>query len=254
MSALIRWLAPFAAFLAAACNGGGIPEGGATGSQTPAEVAGPSRAAPPAGPGEALLTRYTWPEPDKGAFAPRDECGKLEGAYEFRLALAEAVLARDTEALLALANEDVKLDFGGGGGKEDLRRRLEGKGFGLWSRLEELLALGCASDQPDYLIVPSFFIRDLDAADPFMAMVVMGADVPLFEQPGKDSPALRSLSWELVELIRSLKPDKPQQLVAAGDGTRGYVETDRLRPLLDYRLLAERTNGKWEVTALVAGD
>lgn len=211
--------------------------------------------APPKSPGEALVTRLTWPRPPQGDFAPQEECARLQGSYAFRIALADAVLARDTDRFTALVADDVTLDFGGGAGKAELVRRLNDKAFAMWDRLEALLALGCGSDRADYLVVPSFFIRDIGASDSFKAMVVTGSDVPLLELAEQGAKPVRTLSWELVELVRSLKPGKPYQLVtASADGETGYVATSSLRSLLDYRLLAERREGKWKVTALIAGD
>ena len=34
----------------------------------------------------------------------------------------------------------------------------------------------------------------------------------------------------------------------------GYIATDKLRPVLDYRLMASREGGQWKITALVGGD
>ncbi|MFN6936274.1 MAG: hypothetical protein ACK4NZ_14120, partial [Tsuneonella sp.] len=60
----------------------------------------------------------------KGPYAPRDECTDVKGSGEFRTALAKAVQARDADALIGLAAKDVKLDFGGGSGTAELRKRL----------------------------------------------------------------------------------------------------------------------------------
>ena len=54
--------------------------------------------------------------------------------------------------------------------------------------------------------------------------------------------------------LTALKPDDPFQHVATTEGVKGYIETGKLRSLLDYRLLATRRNGKWSVVSLVAGD
>src|SRR5688500_15717313 len=82
----------------------------------------------------------------KGEWAPRDDCGQVEGAGAFRERLAAAVEARDAEALVALAASDILLDFGGGSGTAELRARLEDASFDLWDELDALLALGCAAN------------------------------------------------------------------------------------------------------------
>ena len=38
------------------------------------------------------------------------------------------------------------------------------------------------------------------------------------------------------------------------DGKEGYVATDKVRSLLDYRLLATKVNNEWRITAFLAGD
>ena len=37
-------------------------------------------------------------------------------------------------------------------------------------------------------------------------------------------------------------------------GRRGYVSTAQARSLLDYRLIFGRRDGRWQITAFVAGD
>ena len=81
-----------------------------------------------------------------GPYAPRDTCGDLKGADAFRQDLAVAVEARDVDALVALAAEDVKLDFGGGAGRAELRKRLSGGDWDLWDELDKLLMLGCSAN------------------------------------------------------------------------------------------------------------
>jgi hypothetical protein len=62
-----------------------------------------------------------------------------------------------------------------------------------------------------------------------------------------------TISWDVVE-IKTLQPDDPYQQVTASDGKQGYIATDKLRSLLDYRLLASQRNGKWSIVSLVSGD
>ena len=78
----------------------------------------------------------------QGKYAPQDECKNKPGAEDFRTQLAAAVKAKDAAKLAALAAPDVKLDFGGGSGAAELRKRLAGN-QNLWDELTELMALGC---------------------------------------------------------------------------------------------------------------
>ena len=189
----------------------------------------------------------------KGRFAPQDTCGKVAGADEFRARLAAAVRARDADALAELSARDVKLDFGGSAGTEELRKRLADPSWGLWGELEELMQLGCSANRQGGITIPWYFDQDLGSADPFAAMLVTGEAVPVLEAPDPASERIGAVSWDLVE-IPSLDPDGPYQQVKLPDGTTGFIATGKLRSVIDYRLIASSRNDRWRITSFVAGD
>lgn len=196
------------------------------------------------------------PEPlplAEGPYAPRDTCRDLPGADDFREKLAEAVMARDADAFLALTADDIKLDFGGGTGQAELRKRLASKDWKLWDELSDLLELGCAANGQGGLTIPWYFEQHIDKVDQTSGMLVVGEKVPLLAAPDPKSKPVETISWNVVTLA-ALKPDDRFQQVTTLDGKQGYVATDKLRSLLDYRLLASHRNGKWSVVSLVAGD
>jgi hypothetical protein len=257
----VRPLAAIALLALAACSQATEPE--------PDEATAPAVAASPAAPSksaaEALITKYTWPGPndprqshpkEDGPFAPRDDCGELDGAYEFRLALAEAVLAKDTDALLALAAPDIKLDFGGSEGHAEWRSRLAVSEWRQWEALAAILPLGCEVNEDGGLTLPWYFAQDLPLADPYMAMMVIGEGVPLLAGPGEGSKAVAQLSWDVV----TLDPDEfdgelgPVAKVQTLNGKSGWIAAEHLRSFLDYRLIAEKGAQGWRITAFVAGD
>jgi len=196
------------------------------------------------------------PEPTplaQGPYAPRDACNDLPGADDFREKLAEAVQARDANAFVALAAEDVKLDFGGGAGQAELKKRLTAGDGMLWDALDQLLDLGCADNNQGGITIPWYFEQHIDKVDSVSGMLVTGEKVPMLAAPDAKGKPIRTISWDVVTL-NALKPDEPFQQVTATDGAKGYVATDKLRSLLDYRLLATSRNGKWSVVSLVSGD
>jgi hypothetical protein len=188
----------------------------------------------------------------EGPYAPRDTCGDLPGAAAFRQNVADAVMARDADKLVSLAAEDVKLDFGGGTGRAELKKRLTADGR-LWDELSQLLSLGCAANQQGGLTIPWYFEQHIDKVDQVGGMLVTGEAVPLLPTPDAKAKPLRMLSWDVVEL-KAFKPDDPFQHVTTTDEAEGYIATDKLRSLLDYRLLATSRNGKWSIVSLVSGD
>jgi hypothetical protein len=196
------------------------------------------------------------PEPPplaEGPFAPRDTCGGLPGASGFRQQIAEAVMARDADAFVAMAAEDIKLDFGGGTGREELRKRLASKEWNLWDELDQMLRLGCAANKQGGITIPWYFEQHIDKVDPMAGMLVTGEAVPLLPSPDAKTPPIEAISWDVVELD-TLKPDDPFQHVVTVDGKQGYIATGKLRSLLDYRMMATRRNGKWSIVSLVSGD
>jgi hypothetical protein len=191
----------------------------------------------------------------KGPLAPRDECVVIPGAPKFRAAIARAVLARDPDALVALASEDITLSFGGDGGREELSQILAGdEGDEIWRELEAVLPLGCA-DIGGLIGTPWYWSQDdLPFEDAFSVAVVIGEDVPLVEAVEGDDREMALLSWEAVELLDDWDPYAQQLRVRRVDGTAGYVAAAKLRHFLDRRLIASNESGEWQITAFVAGD
>lgn len=194
-----------------------------------------------------------------GRYAPHDECADLAGVGPFRRVLEAAIEARDTDVLVALAADDVKLDFGGGSGKAELRRRLDAVDGALWERLAPLAELGCAANALGGITLPWYFEQQIPAADPFATFIVTGEDVPVRRVPGADSPVVGRISWDAVEAV----PETPEiegyrhvRLIGAGEDKEvdGFVASQRLRSLIDYRLTATSRNGRWRIISLVSGD
>ena len=196
------------------------------------------------------------PEPPQlaeGPYAPRDTCGDLKDAAGFRKELAAAIEARDADALVALAAEDVKLDFGGGTGRAELRKRLTAKDGRLWEELDALMMLGCSANKQGGLTIPWYFDQTIPGADPYQGMIVTGEKVPVLDSPEEGAKSVAILSWDVVT-IAGLKPDDPFQMIETREGAKGYIATDQLRSLIDYRLIATSRNDNWRIVSLVAGD
>lgn len=203
--------------------------------------------------GEIVAPEATPSPLAEGPYAPRDTCGDLEGADEFRRQLATAVEQRDADLLVGLAANDIRLDFGGGGGAVELGRRLADESLGLWDELDQLTIMGCAANAQGGITIPWIFEQDLGDVDPFFSMLVTGEDVPVLDTADGDGRRLATVSWDMVA-VDSLRPDAPYQRIELADGTTGFIATDKLRSNLDYRLLASSRNGRWRITSFVAGD
>ncbi|WP_336980281.1 hypothetical protein [Altererythrobacter fulvus] len=202
---------------------------------------------------QTLLTSLITPR-QKGAYAPQDQCGGIGAAEEFRLRLADAVVKRDADALAALAAPDVVLDFGGGAGRAELRRRLDDPDYRLWEALEHLLPLGCAVNRQGGFTMPWYFAQDYGERDSYMLLLVRGQGVPLLAEPRADAKVLKTIDWNMVELQESTDEQSPFAKVDDSEGGSGYIAWDRLRALVDYRLIVEERDEGWAISAFVAGD
>ena len=211
--------------------------------------------APPAEPVVAASVEAHAAVGSLAKYLPRDECAKLPDFSAFREAVFAATAKRDGEALAALADPDIRLDFGGGAGRDELRKRLAEPNSGLWSEIATLASLGCAADGT-VATLPAIFSRVPDDVDAGRTMLITGSAVPLRRKPSPGAPMVRTLDWALVTLKGDgFDPASKYAEVTAADGSSGFVATAKLRSLLDYRLIADRTEGgTYRITALIAGD
>ena len=199
-----------------------------------------------------------------GPFAPRNECASLAAAPRFLDTLRRAISERDADALVALAADDIKLDFGDGSGTAELRSRLADPETDLWSKLAGLMELGCAANSQGGLTLPWYFEQSVPV-QAVNGFIVQGVDVPLYNAPDSDAEVLARLSWDAVEAAPGGGEDTDFRRVRLpGEGgvlepgttepQAGFVARDQLRSLLDYRLIAASRNGRWRIISLVRGD
>ncbi len=196
-------------------------------------------------------------QPD-GPWAPRNECNNLPGAMDFLASLQAAIDTRDADALVELAAEDVKLDFGGGAGHKELRALLSAEDGAHWEMLAKLLELGCAASDETSLTLPWYFSQSIPV-DPYMGAIVTGEDVPLYSEPSSSAEVAATISWDAVEQLPSTTAGETFSHVRwtdpdGGEATEGYIAKTSLRSIIDYRLIANRRNNRWRITALIAGD
>lgn len=213
---------------------------------SPAAVAG-GKTSIPTGPIAPPLTET--------AFAPHDECAAQPGWKAFRDKLGSAVSSQNAAALAALADRNVKLDYGGGAGRPELLRRLRQPASGLWHDLATILPLGC-SVEGGLAALPWYFWRIPNSVDPANTMLVTGEAVPLRAAPRPTARNVMALDWPMVVLTgKSFDPAaRFTRVRTRAGGQDGYVETRRLRSLLARRIIAEQNADEWRITAIVAGD
>jgi hypothetical protein len=206
-----------------------------------------------------VLASFSVPANRPGAFAPRDACLAAPGGRAFAASLRGAIARRDAAALARLAADDVRLDFGGGGGRDELRARLTGPdGGALWGELAEAVGLGCAMSEDD-MVFPWIFAQELGDVDPFDVMLTTGPAVPLYRRASTRAAPMARLNWQIVMPIGDgLAPDVAKRTLRRvyliNSRLEGYAPNASLRSPLDYRLTVSRVGADWRIAAFVAGD
>ncbi|MCY1669881.1 hypothetical protein OVA07_02520 [Novosphingobium sp. SL115] len=246
------WIALAGALALAACGSEPAPAPSATPAAPPSELPDAPPSAEPEPSSAPVISTSKTASAVSATYAPQDECADKPGWPTFRKALGSAIKGRDVEGMAALASADVTLDYGGGSGIAELKKRLTDPASGLWKELDAILPLGCAVEG-GLAAMPWVFWNVPDDIDSYSAMLVLGDDTPLLAKPG--GKAVGAAGWQIVGIDPlDFAPKAPATRVTLRDGGKGYVETERLRSLLDYRLIAEPKGGTWQITAFIAGD
>jgi hypothetical protein len=89
--------------------------------------------------------------------------------------------------------------------------------------------------------------------DGFEYSAVIGADVNVRSEPSLTAPVISTMSYQTFRKVRGLSFEEwvPVHLT---DGGTGYINRQYVRSPISYRAMFERTDGRWELTAFIAGD
>ena len=189
---------------------------------------------------------------------PVDKC---RGDAEFarvRQQVQKAVDKRDLNGLMSLMSDDIRVTFGGQSGPErfsDFWTASDQDQDLLWSELSSALRLGCAQavdgEGNPYRAIPAMFVTG-DGLDGFSTWASLPGAVLRTKPDAKSEAKMRLPSWTV---LSEVEHDGGSWIeVRTPKGRSGYVSTDEVRSLLDYRLVFGRRDGQWRITAFIAGD
>lgn len=178
-------------------------------------------------------------------------------AVVFAGKLHDVVKARDLDGFTALLSPEVTVSFGGDGGRAEFREQWElstpGGQARLWQTLDRLLGLGPHAETGELprLTWPWFFATWPEEPEAWGMHVVLPGTA-LRAGPSPYAKVLATLPQQVVETVGENRSGW-QQVKLAGR-CPGYIHQSRLWPVIGYRLIAERGDKGWEITAFVAGD
>jgi hypothetical protein len=188
---------------------------------------------------------------------PVDEAARDAGFFAFRARLQRAIAERDTTALLAVVDPDIKLSFGDDHGIERFRETwLADSEPRIWAELGTVLALGGRFYDDSTFAAPYTFTESPDEADPFEALIALGDSVPLYAAPDDHADIVGTLSFDVVRHAWDLPGLVPEGWVAVRlrDGTVAYATSATVRSPIYFRAIFDRRAGRWRMNAFIAGD
>ena len=199
---------------------------------------------------------------------PIDEAAQDASFLQYRTTLLNAVIARDTEAVIALSSPTIALSFGGSEGHDAFRDALNVPVEKLailhkpkaaqmreayWQELETVLKMGGRFIEGGFSAPYTWVSPEPDHMDPYDVHYVIGHNVRMRKAGNIDAPVIRHLSYNVVELYQPVSGAKFQS-IRLPDGTDGYVASQYLRFMLDYRANFAKLDGKWQMIDFLAGD
>jgi len=183
---------------------------------------------------------------------PIDDAASKPDFLSYRLRLQLAVERRDVGAVIDAADPGIRLGFDGSGGAATLRTLFSDRPE-LWDELRVVLARGGRFSSPSSFAAPYVYANWPEQFDAFECAAVTGINVRLRSAPKLDAPIVAPVSYSIVRLT---EPAAGQlwSRVQLGDGRTGYMWHAYVRSSVDYRALFNLIDGRWRMTAFVAGD
>ncbi len=187
---------------------------------------------------------------------PIDQATTQPDFFSFRAQLIAALARRDGPALLEAVHQNIKNSFGGNDGIDEFKQMwaLDQPDSRLWEELAKVLALGGTFGGEGSFTAPYTFSRWPDSVDAFSHVAIVGSSVRVRSAASRTVPTVASLSYAIVEQVGSRAQNDEWVRVRLPGGTTGYVDQRYVRSPIDYRAFFSKSDGRWQMTAFVAGD
>lgn len=186
---------------------------------------------------------------------PIHQCNDDRSFDSFGYTLAQAVARRDRGSLLELFAPDVLLNFGGSRGRDELVKEWEfdaAEYANIWRQLEIMLKMGCAKSN-GARVIPSLSVQvEPYAEEQLRDRILILPGARLLKERGVEHPNPDTIGWSVARVISRVADWGTG--VRLPDGREGYIFDDEVYEPAGYRMLIEKRDGKWMITAFVAGD
>lgn len=197
---------------------------------------------------------------------PVDE-GKTDASFSaFREKTLAAARRRDSKYILSITDLKIKNSFGGNDGIREFQKtwKLDRAQSKFWEEFVTVLSSGGTFDKESRIKTfqaPYTFTEFPEDLDAFEHQAIFGSSVNLRSKPQATAPIVAALSHNVVKVdfANSVK-DKTKAdaylwlKIETLGGQKGFVQSKYVRSPIDYRAIFEKKNGRWKMTAFIAGD
>lgn len=187
---------------------------------------------------------------------PVDEAATRPDFFSFRAQLLADVARRDVQALLAVVRKDIKNSFGGNDGIDEFKTlwEIDQADSKVWEILATVLGLGGSFTADNQFSAPYVFSRWPQGVHAYDYVAIIGTDVRARAAPEASSDVLARLSYDIVEQVDSTLASDDWAAIRLPGGRLGYVAKRYVRSPIDYRAIFEKSDGRWQMSILIAGD
>jgi hypothetical protein len=193
---------------------------------------------------------------DTGSLNPKllpvDDAASNRDFLQYRTRLQMAVERRDVAAVIEASDPGIRLGFDASGGADALRKLFADRSES-WDELRDVLARGGRFSSPTSFAAPYVYANWPKGFDSFECAAVTGTNVRLRSAAALDAPIIAAVSYSILRLIEPAQ-GKLWARVQLGDGRTGHMWHAYVRSPVDYRALFNLVDGRWRMTAFVAGD
>ncbi len=176
-------------------------------------------------------------------------------AADLHAALLRIIAEEDAEALAALSDEDVKLSFGGDYGRDALLDWAKEDWFWPeWRRITAYPPSLHGAGEGAYLAYPWIFVDWPHPLDP-IGHVLAGEGATLKARADASAPVLAEVGFAVLQARDEGDAETHGwQRLCIDAEICGYIEADAIISPLDWRGVFLFEDGRWRLTAFVAGD
>ena len=203
------------------------------------------------------------PAVDRGApkLLPVDQAD--ESFRAFRDSTLSALARKDTTYLYDMLAPDIRISFGPDDGIAGFKRMwsMEDPDTRVWSELARVLGMGGASPTDSLFMAPYVYALWPDSLDAFEFVAVTSPRAAVRSAPATSADTIGTASYGILPLEKwrgmpesPAEPDTSWAGVVLPDGRSGWLRSEDVHSPVGWRAIFARRDGRWLMTAFVAGD